>query len=153
MTSWLHLLVRSVLEFFTSLRAWNIGLRTSHIAAMGVLIGGHAFNVPRPQLVPTLWWVIATGVALGVVEAGNSLTWFHQGRGLVTMGKLLLILLVPWFWEQRLAILVLVVVLASVGSHMPARFRYYSVIYRQVLHCKSGPGMSQLAAEGDKSRA
>ena len=41
---------------------------------------------------------------------------------------------------QRLPILLAVVVLASVGSHMPAKFRYYSVIYRQVLRCGSGPG-------------
>ena len=29
--------------------------------------------------------------------------------------------------------LLIVIVFASVGSHMPARFRYYSVIHRRVL--------------------
>ncbi len=32
-----------------------------------------------------------------------------------------------------------VVVLASVGSHMPARYRYYSILYRQVFRCRGGP--------------
>ena len=41
------------------------------------------------------------------------------------------------------AVLLAVVVIASVGSHMPARFRYYSVIYRKVTPCGSGPGTSQ----------
>jgi hypothetical protein len=27
-----------------------------------------------------------------------------------------------------------VVVIASVGSHMPGRFRHYSVVYRRVIH-------------------
>ena len=42
------------------------------------------------------------------------------------MKKLALLVLIPWLWEYRVAILAVVIVLASVGSHMPARFRYYS---------------------------
>jgi hypothetical protein len=37
------------------------------------------------------------------------------------------------------------VVLASVGSHMPARFRYYSVLYGKVIPSAGGPGAAQLA--------
>ena len=111
---------------------------------MGVLLGGHAFNVPAPQLLASLWLTIATGVALGAVEAGPRLVWFHQGRGLMTLAKLLLIAAVPFFWDFRLPILLVVVVIASIGSHMPARFRYYSVLYRQVIRCSGGPGTSTL---------
>ena len=125
-------------------RTWNIAFRTAHLAAMGVLLGGHAFNVPAPQLLASLWLTIGTGVALGAVEAGPRLLWFHQGRGLMTMAKLLLIAAVPFFWDFRLPILLVVVVIASVGAHMPARFRYYSVIYKQVLRCSGGPGTSTL---------
>jgi hypothetical protein len=131
-------------------RLWNIALRTAHIAAMGVLLGGHAFDVARERLLPSLWLTIGTGVALAAVEAGPRLLWFHQGRGLMTLAKLLLMAAVPLLWDQRLAILLGVVVLASVGSHMPARFRYYSVIYRQVLRCGSGPGASG-EANGDET--
>ena len=129
-------------------RLWNILLRTAHIAAMGVLLGGHAFDVHRERLMLSLWLTIGTGVALAAVEAGPRLLWFHQGRGLMTLAKLLLIAAVPFLWDQRLAILLGVVVLASVGSHMPAQFRYYSVLYRQVLRCGSGPGASD-DANGD----
>jgi len=128
-------------------RAVNIALRTAHIAAMGVLLGGHAFDVPAQRLVASLWWTIATGAALAVVEAGPRLLWFHQLRGVMTLAKLVLVALVPWFWQQRLAILLAVVVIASVGSHMPARFRYYSIVYRRVLQCGPGPGTSQLEEE------
>jgi hypothetical protein len=125
-------------------RLWNIAFRTAHIAAMGVLLGGHAFDVPRERLLLSLWLTIGTGAVLGFLEAGPRLMWFHQGRGLMTVAKLVLLCAVPLFWDCRLAILLLVVVIASVGSHMPARLRYYSVLYREVIPEGSGPGARQL---------
>jgi Zn-dependent protease with chaperone function len=137
----------AILQLLTSVRAWNIALRTAHLAAMGVLLGGHAFDVPSQRLLPALYATVGTGVALGLVEAGGGLAWLHQGRGLMTLAKLVLVVSVVWLWEWRFAILLVVVAMASVGSHMPARFRYYSVLYRKVLRCSGGPGTSRL--EGD----
>jgi len=135
------------------MRAWNIGLRSGHLAAMGVLLGGHAFDIAPARLLPALWATVLTGIALVAVEAGLNLVWLHQGRGLMTLAKLGLLAAVPWFWDYRLPILLAVVVLASVGSHMPARFRYYSVLYRAVIPCGSGPGISTLAPqEADPAR-
>lgn len=130
-----------------SARLWNIAIRTAHLAAMGILLGGHAFAVPREQLLAALRWTIGTGLALAALETGGRTLWFHQGRGLMTLAKVGLIFLVPWFWDFRLPILLAVVVLASVGSHMPARFRYYSVLYREVLRDSGGPGVSRLPEE------
>jgi hypothetical protein len=122
------------------MRALNIALRTAHIGAMGVLLGGHAFDVTPERLKLTLWLTIGTGVALAAVESGFRLLWFHQGRGFMTMVKIALIASVLLAWDYRLPILLVVVVIASVGSHMPGRFRYYSVVYREVIHDVSGPG-------------
>ncbi len=142
-----------MMRILTSLRAWNIAVRTAHIAAMGVLLGGHAFDVERARLVPSLLLCVLTGGGLGFLEAGMNFTWFHQGRGLMTIAKLLLLCAVPFLWDRpqwRLAVLLAAVTLASVGSHMPARFRYYSVIFREVVPCRDGPGTSGLAEEDDK---
>ena len=128
-------------------RLWNIALRTAHLAAMGILLGGHAFDLPQARLLGALYWTIGTGIALGAVESSGRLLWFHQGRGLVTLAKLVLVAAVPWFWDYRLPILLVVVALASVGSHMPARFRYYSVLYGKVIRCSGGPGVAALNAE------
>jgi hypothetical protein len=122
-----------------TIRALNIGLRTAHIGAMGILLGGHAFDVAPERLNVSLWLTIGTGLALAAVEAGPRLLWFHQGRGLMTMAKLALLCAVPAAWDLRLPILLTVIVLGSVGSHMRARYRYYSVIYRQVIPDASGP--------------
>ena len=121
-------------------RPWNIALRTAHIAAAGILLGGHAFDVPAERLLVGLWACILSGLGLTLSEAGWSLLWFHQLRGLMTLGKLLLIGAVPLFWDQRVWILLVVVVIASVGSHMPARFRYYSVVYHRMIRGSCGPG-------------
>ena len=54
------------------------------------------------------------------------------------------------FWDYRLPILLAVVVIASVGSHMSGRFRYYSVLYREVIHDGSGPGKKKAQESGDQ---
>lgn len=129
------------------IRALNIALRTAHIGSMGVLLGGHAFDIAPERLKAALWLTLGTGLALGAVESGARLLWFHQGRGFMTMAKLVLLCLVPLFWDYRLPLLLAVVVVASVGSHMSGRYRYYSVLYRRVIHDGCGPGARKAREE------
>jgi hypothetical protein len=131
-------------------RAANIALRTAHIGTMGVLLGGMFFDIDRSRLGPSFLACVVTGLLLVAVEAGPRLTWFHQGRGLATIGKLLLFLVVPLLWSSwtsRTALMLAIVVIGSVGSHMPARFRYYSVLYREIINSHNGPGAARLAAD------
>jgi hypothetical protein len=115
-------------------RAWNIAARTAHIAAMSVLVGAHAFDVAPVRLHTALWLTIVSGVVLVVLEAYSvRFRWFWQGRGLMVLVKLALLGAIPWAWSSRLPLLLAAIVLASVGSHMPARYRYYSVVDRRVL--------------------
>ncbi len=114
-------------------RAWNIGVRTAHIAVTSVLVGGHVFDVPKSQLVPWLQAAIATGAIMILLEAFPRWCWFYQGRGLMVLAKLLLLAAIPWVWDDRVSVLFMAIVLASVGSHMPGRFRYYSIVHRRVL--------------------
>ncbi len=107
-------------------RALNIACRTLHIGVSGVLVGGHVFDVDPDRLISWLHLTIVSGVVLVVLEANGRWRWFHEGRGIFTMLKLLLIGLIPWLWSHRAWLLAAVIVLASVGSHMPARYRYRS---------------------------
>jgi len=54
-------------------------------------------------------------------------------RGRRGAGKGRLFYLSAVFWEQRVWLLMLVLVIGSVGSHMPGRFRYYSLLHRRVI--------------------
>ncbi len=124
-------------RFLPGARAWSIAFRTLHLAAFGMLLGGHAFSVDAEKLLPYLWLTILSGlglIALEVYAAG--VYWLFLGKGIMVLIKLGILLAIPIFWEQRLALLLLVVVIASVGSHMPARFRHYSFVHRRVI----GPG-------------
>ena len=114
-------------------RAWNIGFRTAHIAVTGILLGGHVFDIAEERLRLILYVCILTGACLIAIEAYPSCRWFYQGRGVMVLAKLLLLCAIPSLWDYRVPILLVVLVIASVGSHMPSRFRYYSVVHRRVL--------------------
>ncbi|HJN11803.1 MAG TPA: hypothetical protein QF564_24170 [Pirellulaceae bacterium] len=113
-------------------RAWNMAFRTIHIGVTGILFGGHVFDVAAERLLIWLYLSIATGIGLIVIEAYPSCRWFYQGRGVAVLFKLVLLGIVPLLWDYRVAILSAVIVIASVGSHMPGRFRYYSLLHREV---------------------
>lgn len=140
----------SLLAVLRSVRAWNIAMRTAHLAAMGVLLGGHAFDVSKCQVLPWLLACAATGAGLVALESGGRLLWLHQGRGVFTLAKLLLVALIPFFWHVRFPILLAVVVLAGVGSHMPACYRYYSVLRGEVIRDPSGPQGGASLALGER---
>lgn len=114
-------------------RAWNIAFRTAHIGVTGILFGGHVLDVAADRLLIWLYLSIVTGVCLILIEAYPSCRWFYQGRGVVVFFKLILLGIVPLLWDYRVVILSVVMVIASVASHMPARFRYYSLLHRRVL--------------------
>ena len=115
-------------------RAWNIAFRTMHIGSSSVILGGHVLGVERDRILVWLYLTLLTGVCLSLIEAYPSWVWFWQGRGVCVLGKLVLLCLIPWLWEYRIAILAMVLVVASVGAHMPARYRYYSLLHRRVVH-------------------
>jgi hypothetical protein len=111
-------------------RAWNVTARTVHLAATGVLLGGHVYGAPPTQLVPWLWVAIASGSVMLGVEVYGSFDWLLQLGGLAVVLKLALLCVIPFAWGARVPILFLVVAIAGVGSHMPGRYRHYSLLYR-----------------------
>ena len=114
-------------------RAWKIGLRTAHLMAISVLLGGHTFGAPADQLRPLLYVAIVTGAGLIFLEAFPSPYFVFEGWGLFLLAKLALLILIPFAWNYRVPILLAVVALGSIGSHLPARYRHYSLLYRKVV--------------------
>jgi len=109
-------------------RACNIALRTAHIAVTGMLLGGHFFAIAAERLLPLLYVAILTGAALGIAEIYPNWRSVFEVRSLVIASKVLLLCLVPLLWNYRFAILMVVLVMASAGSHMPRRYRHHSVL-------------------------
>jgi hypothetical protein len=119
-------------------RALRTGLRTAHLVAFGALYGGHVYGAEGEALFPALIATAASGGALALLEISRHPVWLVQVRGLATMLKLGLLLLVPLFWNLRLVWLTAAIVIGGVSSHMPGRFRYYSVAHGRVVGGERG---------------
>ena len=114
-------------------RWFNIGFRTLHLMASSVLLGGHVFGVPPEALFRWLLLTVASGTALIALELLRSLRWLYLAQGGLVILKVAVTILAGLWWQHRVALLLVVVVLGSVGSHMPARLRHYSLLHGRVL--------------------
>ena len=114
-------------------RGLSIGFRTLHILASGLRLGGHAFDVEPRRLVILLYVTVGSGLGLILLELYRSCDWAYQGMGALVIIKVAITALAGLWWEQRVFLLVFVAILGSVGSHMPARYRHYSLLHGRVL--------------------
>jgi len=117
------------LRSFPYRRNIRITLRTLHILSGGVLLGGHVFNQPVEAL---HLWLIATvlsGLLLLLTDLYASAAILFELRGVVGILKISLLLLVPIFWQQRIFILMLVLIIGAVSSHMTGRLRHRRVLF------------------------
>jgi len=117
-----------------AVRVLRTTLRTAHLLAVGAYYGGHVFSVPPERLAPAAVAVVATGVLFVIFEIWSAPVWLVQIQGVATFVKLALIGSVSLFWDQRIWILSLVMVIGVVVSHAPGRIRYYSVKDRRVVY-------------------
>jgi hypothetical protein len=111
------------------IRGLRTSLRTVHIIAFSALYGGHLYGVAAERLVPALIATIATGGAFVALELYSAPVWLVQIRGVATLVKLLLVAGVAAFWDWRIVLLTIVTVIGVVVSHMPGRYRYYSLLH------------------------
>ncbi len=109
-------------------KAPRVILRTLHIISFSILFGGHWFGAAGPELLPWLYAGVFTGAGLMALEAWGRLDWFVQLAGGFTLLKLALLCLVPVFPAHDRTLLLLAVIVSSIGSHMPARFRHFNYI-------------------------
>lgn len=113
-------------------RAVGILLRTAHLGAMAVLVGGVHFGVPAPALRAWALLTTATGVALLAAEASHSRHWPYQGRGLAAILHVGAVALVASEAAGRAA-LVPALALGAAGSHLPGAIRKWSLRHRRVV--------------------
>jgi hypothetical protein len=117
-------------------RAWNVGARTVHLGATGVLLGGHFFGIEAETLLPWLAAAIASGAVMLAVEIYSSFDWLAELGGLAVVLKVALLCVIPFAWSARVPILFAVVLVAGIGSHMPGKYRHYSLRYRRSMKGK-----------------
>ncbi|MDH3210993.1 MAG: hypothetical protein OEM05_00740 [Myxococcales bacterium] len=114
-------------------RAVRTSLRTTHVVAVAALYGGHVFAVAAERLAPALYAAVATGAVLMAFEIYRAPVWCVQVRGAATTLKLALVAGVAVFWEWRVLLLTVAMVIGVVTSHMPGRWRYRSLLHGRVV--------------------
>jgi hypothetical protein len=112
-----------------NVRALRTTLRTAHLLAFGTLYGGHVYSISVQRLWPALLATLASGGALMGLEIYRTPTWLGQVRGVATLVKIGLVAAVALYWNSRLWLLTAAAIIGGVVSHMPGRYRYYSLIY------------------------
>lgn len=111
------------------LRWLGILVRTGHIGVAAVFFGGLVFLVPFSQLAPWHLLTIATGIGLLALELGHDRHWPFQGKGLLGLVHILLGLLIHLQPAWTLPLLWAILVSGGIGSHMPRRYRHWSILH------------------------
>lgn len=109
----------------TALRVYKLLARTVHLIAIAGLMGGHMFGAPLAPLRLFLYLSIITGATMCALEAYPNRRFFYEGWALLLWLKLVVLTLVLVFWNARTPILIVVLVIASIGSHMPRALRHW----------------------------
>jgi len=111
------------------MRALRTSLRTVHVIAFSALYGGHVYDLSAERLLPALIAVIATGGAFMTLEVYSAPVWLLQIRGVATLVKIALVASIAVLWDWSVFLLTIVTVIGVVTSHMPGRYRYYSLLH------------------------
>jgi hypothetical protein len=118
---------------FRGERAVTVAMRTVHIAAMGLVLGGVAYAVPQQRLALPVALTIASGLILFGVDLWKGGAYLVQGNGVAVLVKLALLGVGQFAPDQRLVWYLAATAVASVGAHMPRAWRHWSFVHGRVL--------------------
>ncbi len=121
-------------------RTIRILSRALHIMTAGVLLGGHIFNQPISILEPWLWATVITGLIILLTDLHASLAILFEVRGIAILIKITLLLLITVFWDQRVTLLICVLLIGAISSHLPKRYRHKLFIIHDDIHSDKRSG-------------
>ena len=107
-------------------RALQVLLRSLHIVAMALVLGGIARGADFEALRWPILWTILSGVLLLVVDLVRRCLRLSQGSGAMLLLKLGCLGLGNLFPASRLEWYLVATFLASIGSHMSGDWRHFS---------------------------
>lgn len=103
-------------------------LRSVHIAAMAMILGGLPYGADFHALRLSILVTVASGVALFAIDLAKDAAFLVQGSGVAVLLKLGLLgggLLQP---TARLPWYLAATFVAAIGSHMPGAWRHFSFL-------------------------
>ena len=118
---------------FPAQRWVRISVRTCHLLSMGYLLGGAALGVPLQELTFGLWGTLISGGVFAAMELYASGVWLLQLKGQAELAKLVLMGAALLTSGSPMPYLIIAVIIGGFSSHMPGRYRYYSVFHGRVI--------------------
>jgi hypothetical protein len=115
------------------LRALRTSIRAAHVLATAAFYGGHVYGVSPERLGPALAAVLGTGFVFALLEISRAPVWLVQTRGVAVYVKIALMVWAAAAPTIRIPLLTLALVIGVVVSHMPGRYRYYSLLHRRAV--------------------
>lgn len=127
------LLLPNVPRAFAWARPAQLVLRSIHIAAMALVVGGLPFGADFQRLRTAILLTVVTGVLLLAIDLAKDAAFLVQGSGVAVLVKLALLGMgllqpaarLPWYLAATLV--------ASLGSHMPGTWRHFSFLTGKVV--------------------
>ncbi|WP_243302947.1 hypothetical protein [Geothrix oryzisoli] len=120
-------------RFFPWARPVQLFLRSVHIAAMALVVGGLPFGAGFEALRGPILVTIASGILLFGIDLARDLGILVQGSGVAVLVKLALLGLGAFQPAHRLPWYLAATLVASVGSHMTGAWRHFSFVQWKVL--------------------
>lgn len=111
-----------------AMRWLNIVVRTAHIGAAAMLFACATGAISVQESSIWHYLIIATGDALVVMEWLHDRRWVHRGKGLLAILHLGLFIVIQFHPGWTVPLLWAILILGSVCSHMPRRYRHWSII-------------------------
>ncbi|MCL1894722.1 MAG: hypothetical protein FWG02_10925 [Holophagaceae bacterium] len=114
---------------FGFIRCISVLLRSVHIVAMAIVLGGVFLNADHQTLSTAIWATVLSGILMFISDIIKSPRVLLQGSGIMVLLKLIL-LAVGFFAlpQQRFYWYLGATFLASIGSHMPGTLRHCVIL-------------------------
>ena len=108
-------------------------LRSLHIAAMALVVGGLPFGATYQALRVSILITVASGMLLLAIDLAKDPACLTQGSGVAVLLKLVLLGMGALQPAARLPWYLAATFVASIGAHMPGSWRHFSFLTGQVL--------------------
>ncbi len=114
---------------FKGQRWARISLRTLHLISIAFLVGGVAQGVSIAEMPHSFWSTIVTGLLFTALELFSTFRWLFQLKGWAVLLKMVLLAAAYLSPEAALEFLLAAIVIGGISSHMPGKYRYYSLLH------------------------
>ena len=118
---------------FKGQRWVRISVRTWHLLSMAFLLGGSASGLLLAEQSLALWNTFLSGLVFSLMELYATGIWLFQLKGQAVVVKFLLLGAAVASPPNAVVFLVSAVIIGGISSHMPGKYRYYSIYHGRVI--------------------